>query len=515
MAVKKNQMTSIRVGKAVGRRKQRAHALCLKMNELTSQLRVFFSMADEQKKSPSGISAIYSDILHELNAARVAVGKIVAGFAEIHKHNKICRFGIGLDADDNDVVNGDDPHTPRMGQLIAEIRAIFDHIEDRLRNHSQTKGLESFMSRSVHVKTVIAELYKQSLAWREAIHAYLKSPAFRVPFGAVDSVFNLYPDEVEGSKTKKREFLSTFRNYRDVLEMRKADREFVLDEKKYDITGTRYADASENGSSDSDASVKSIDYDLASDEIDPDATVDSDTEEESFTDSQEDSAEVSQATGMFEANIEQVNRSVVAAAGRTMVTRGQYRLRSGGARVAMDRLVPLLEQNQTDENEVVRRYKKRRRANLEADDDYEEELLTDDDQSEVVAAELSAADESGAPEAPTNESAADESDAPESVANESEGAGESDAEKSEAAETSAEESAAEESGAAEASAEESAAVEASAEESVAEESGAEESVAEESGAEEESAKATAEEEATGDASEAASTAAEETAAASE
>jgi hypothetical protein len=355
-------MVQVNVKKAVGRRKTAAYEVCSKVCDCATDLRHFFAKADEQKKSANGLTAVYDDVREALGEAAGNIEAVVAAFADICKHNDICQFGAVADEEGGGAgAATNEPHTSAIGTSIAELKGTFEHLVKRLQRRAQADAMKSFVERAARMKQVLAELQEHAIAWRGAIEAYLESPAFTVPFSAPDSTFDIYPDEVTGTKQQKREFLSKIDGYAPIVEASKADRAFVLDEKKFDITGTRYADADRSSAdSDSDGSVNSIDYDLASDEIDPDDVLESDTEEDSFTDSEQDSAEVSQATGIFEANISAANRDIVAEAERRVITRGQRRLRAGGFRKTLDRLVPLLERAKTGEYDAVRSEKRRR-----------------------------------------------------------------------------------------------------------------------------------------------------------
>lgn len=372
-------MASVNVKKGVGNRKTTAHVICRKLTEFVVDMRQFFSKADEQKKSETGILAIYEDIMHAIEEAGGVMLSIVSSYAELRAHNEMCRFGAAYVAEGEEAGTNSDASTPLMGNAIAELHKTFLHLQKRLCNRPQAEGLQSFISRAPRMKELLDQLHGHAIAWRNALCTYVQSPAFTVPFSQLDGNFDIFANEIKGTKSQVREYLGQFESYQAELAERQRDREFTLDEKKYDITGTRYVDASDSSDSDSDATVKSTDYDLPSDELDPDATDGSDTEEDSASDGEEDSAEVSQATGMFEANIDQANRAIVAEAEQTLVTRGERRLRSGGLRKQLDRLVPLLELAKTDENAAVRLEKRRRRAKQEREEAEDDD--DDDDES--------------------------------------------------------------------------------------------------------------------------------------
>ena len=72
----------------------------------------------------------------------------------------------------------------------------------------------------------------------------------------------------------------------------------------------------------------------------------------------------------------------MAEAEQTLVTRGERRLRSGGLRKQLDRLVPLLELAKTDENAAVRLEKRRRRAKQEREEAEDDDDDDDSDEQE-------------------------------------------------------------------------------------------------------------------------------------
>lgn len=388
-------MASVNVKKGVGNRKTTAHVICRKLTEFVVDMRQFFSKADEQKKSETGILAIYEDIMHAVEEAGGVMHSIVSSYAELRAHNDMCRFGAAYVAEGEEPGTNSDASTPLMGNAIAELHKTFLHLQKRLCNRPQAEGLQSFISRAPRMKELLDQLHGHAIAWRNALCAYVQSPAFTVPFSQLDGEFDIFANEIKGTQSERRKYLEQFESYRTERAERKRDRELTIDEKKYDITGTRFADASESSESDSDDTVQSVDFELASDELDPDADDTSDTEEDSVSDGEEDSAEVSQATGMFEANIDQANRAIVAATEQTLVTRGERRLRSGGLRQQLDRLVPLLELARTDENAAVRLEKRRRRAKQEReeaedDDDEEQEEEQEEKRHRSAAQELDA-----------------------------------------------------------------------------------------------------------------------------
>jgi hypothetical protein len=343
--------------KVIARRTGTAETLSKAIAEQVTEVQQFIKLVVEEKKSESGNRTVYQMLRQMMENTAGCVIRIDMAVRDIVAHNKLCEFTPALDA-------ASGGPTAALRRAAAELLVHFEHLENRLKLQ-QDAALKSFRKRQPEVSRLATELATGSMAWRKALTDHVKSEAFASRFNTTGAKQTLPPidaDEILGSAAAKKAFMQLHvpALYAELHEEKKRTRDFLLDDERYDITGTRYPDAAESVE-DSDASLsdEDDDDDLASDEIDPDAVVESESSEDSFAES-EGSGEVSQATGMFEANIKVANKDIVKAARHTRVERNGRRLRSNGFRSQLDQLAPLLEEAAAGERDAIRRAKKRR-----------------------------------------------------------------------------------------------------------------------------------------------------------
>jgi len=352
--------------KVVARRTSHAETLSKAIAEQLTEVSQFIKLVVEEKKTESGNRTVYQMLCQMMGATAGCVIRIDVAVRDIVKHNKLCEFTAALDE-----ANGSP--TKKMRMASADLLVHFEHLEERLKA-PQKQALRSFRKRHVTIKTLAEQLMNGAMTWRKAITEHVKSAAFASRFSGNEPLPSIDPDEILGSAAAKKAFMQQHMPalYEALHEDKKRTRKFLIDDERYDITGTRYPDAAESiGDSDASLSDDEDDADLASDEIDPDAVVESESSEDSFAES-EGSGEVSQATGMFEANIKVANKDIVSAARHTRVERNGRRLRSNGFRPQLDQLAPLLEAAVGGERDAIRQEKKRRRKGGADDDDDSE-----------------------------------------------------------------------------------------------------------------------------------------------
>ena len=369
-------MARVNISKVVGRRKTLAEAISKEMGEYAEEVQQYIAQVEEPKKSANGNHTVYEILQQGLGTTQPYILGIDKALQKLLKHNALCEYTPATDT-----AAGSPAQT--LVTTIGDLIDVFTHLTRRMTLvPDETKVLSSFRKRKPRVVELVGKLKTGAIAWRAALHAYLQSDAFKGIFNDPEKPFTLYDDEVTGTKAEKKAFFTKHMpdSYAALKKDKKSTRDFVLDQKKFDITGTRYADASEDSrEADSDVELESDDYDQASNELDPDASVESESSEDSVGED-DDSAEVSQATGMFEANIKTHNKKIVK---QTRHTRTE--------------LVPLLKRARGNELDAVRRQRRRR-----GDDDSAADTKSDDDEEddeEVIDTDETPGDETPSPPA--------------------------------------------------------------------------------------------------------------------
>lgn len=350
---------SIDVVKVVGNRKQTAVSRSKGLDETAKDLQKFINVVVDDKKSKNGNSTISKTIEQTLASASEDVMKLDEHLTKIYDLCQQCEYTAEVDA------AADEP-VYKIETLINDIRDLFTHFSRRILFRAHEESLATLKKHQPRAMALLERLKEASMKWRKAFAAHVSSQHFADRLVALDSGIDFFESEVIGTKRQKELFFQQRvpDSYAALAADKRALVETVIDESKFDNLGIRLPGVPESDSGErSNDSIHSSDLDddnldLASDEIDPDADVTSEDDEDSEGD-EDDSAVVSDATGLFEHKIAEVNKEELEYTERKSIERNGKQLRSGGFRKIINRIVPVLEASKVGEQEL---YRKRERC---------------------------------------------------------------------------------------------------------------------------------------------------------